>query len=95
MYILTVDLTIAPGHLAAFVPLMLENAGKSRDEPGCRQFDVCRDPTRPESMLLYEVYDDEAAFRAHLQTPHFKAFDHATAAMIAAKQARFYQRLDG
>ena len=25
-------------------------------------------------VLLYEVYDDEAAFEAHLKTPHLAAF---------------------
>lgn len=33
-------------------------------------------------VFLYEIYDDEAAFKAHLQTPHFKSFSAATAVMV-------------
>jgi len=33
-------------------------------------------------VFLYEIYDDEAAFKAHLQMPHYKSFAAATAAMV-------------
>ena len=29
----------------------------------------------PAEVFLYEIYDDESAFAAHLKTPHFLAFD--------------------
>lgn len=36
-----------PERVAAFLPLILENATASRErETGCRQFDDCRDPPR-------------------------------------------------
>ena len=44
-------------------------------------------------MFLYEVYDDRAAFDAHLSTPHFKSFDAATAGMIRSKKVRALTRL--
>jgi (4S)-4-hydroxy-5-phosphonooxypentane-2,3-dione isomerase len=47
------------------------------DEPGCQQFDALTDPEAPDSVVLYEVYDDQAAFDAHLQTPHYAVFDAA------------------
>ena len=44
MYVITVEFEIEAAHLAAFLPLMSQNAEASiRDEPGCRQFDVCQD----------------------------------------------------
>ena len=46
-------------------------------------------------MFLYEVYDDRAAFEAHLSMPHFKAFDAATADMIRSKTVRALTRLRG
>ncbi|MGP3698553.1 putative quinol monooxygenase [Rhodobacter sp. NSM] len=47
-------------------------------EPGCRQFDVAVDrSTTPARVLFYEVYDDRAAFEAHLRTPHLAAFREA------------------
>ncbi|NVO17495.1 MAG: antibiotic biosynthesis monooxygenase [Rhodoplanes sp.] len=95
MYVVLVDFTIRPAHLAAFTPLMIENARMSLEsEPGCRQFDVCRDPAHPELISLYEVYDSPAAFQQHLDSRHFRAFDHAVRDMIAAKQVRTLERLD-
>ncbi|MCC7311072.1 MAG: antibiotic biosynthesis monooxygenase [Sulfuritalea sp.] len=92
MYVITVEFTIPPEHLAAFMPLMLENARISREtEPGCRRFDVCRDPVRPELVFLYELYDDRAAFDAHLAAAHFKVFDGAVKAMVASKAVHAYE----
>ena len=68
-------------------------SASARDEPGCRQFDVCHDPDHPDHVFLYEVYDDRAAFDAHLSTPHFKSFDAATAGMIRSKKVRALTRL--
>jgi quinol monooxygenase YgiN len=95
MYVVTVEFTIRPDRLQAFLPLMVANAKASREkEPGCRQFDVCQDPAKPEVIFLYEVYDDRAAFDAHLATAHFKDFDAAVAAMVAGKAVRTYTRRD-
>ena len=92
MYVITVEFTIHPEHLAVFMPLMLENARVSREtEAGCRRFDVCRDPAQPERVFLYELYDDRAAFDTHLAAAHFKAFDGAVKAMVAGKLVRAYE----
>ena len=94
MYVIIVDFEIDPEQIDDFLPLMCENASASaRDEPGCRQFDVCHDPDQPGHVFLYEVYDDRAAFDAHLSTPHFKSFDAATASMIRSKKVRALTRL--
>jgi quinol monooxygenase YgiN len=93
MYVVIVDFRIKPERLAAFMPLMLENARLSREtEPGCQIFDVCVDPKEKTSVFLYEVYDDRAAFDAHLATAHFKRFDAAVADMVAAKSVRMLER---
>lgn len=89
MYIVTVEFTIHPERMPVFMPLMVDNARASRaQEPGCRQFDVCLDPAAPNIVFLYEVYDDRAAFDAHLATAHFKRFDAAVAPMLASKAVR-------
>ena len=92
MYVIAVDFTIHEQHVAGFMPLMLENARLSRGtEPGCRHFDVCRDPLQAGQIFLYEIYDDRAAFDAHLATAHFKSFDAATKMMVAAKVLYAYE----
>lgn len=85
-YVVTVTFRIVPGQMGAFMPLMRDNAQTSvRDEPECLRFDVCTDTGQPDTVFLYEIYTDRAAFDAHLGTPHFKGFDAAAADMIAHK----------
>ena len=89
MYIVTVEFLIHREAIDAFLPLMRENERLSaQTEAGCRQFDVCVSLERPGSVFLYEVYDDRAAFDAHLASAHFLAFDEATRPMVREKTVR-------
>ena len=90
MFAVCVTIEVEPGQLAAFLPLMHQNAQASlRNEAGCHQFDVCTGgPEDP--VFLYELYTDAAAFDAHLKTAHFLKFDRETAAMIKDKRAVTY-----
>ncbi len=45
-----------------------------RDEPGCHRFDVTAVEGTDDRFVLYEFYDDAAAFEAHKQAPHFAAW---------------------
>ena len=92
MYVVTVEFTIDPAQFEQFLPLMLDNARRScEDELGCRQFDVSVDDTRPAVVYLYELYDDRAAFDAHLASPHFVAFAAATQAMVTDRVIRTWR----
>lgn len=89
MFVLVVEFRIHAEAIAEFDAAIVENARASlATEPGCRQFDVCRDPTDPALFFLYEVYDDEAAFQAHLRTAHFAAMERASAGGVAGKTVR-------
>jgi autoinducer 2-degrading protein len=94
MYVIIVNFEIDPEQIDTFLPLMRENAAAlAREEPGCRQLDVCHDADHPGHVFLYEVYDDRAAFDTHLSMPHFKSFDATTAGMIRSKKVRALTRL--
>jgi (4S)-4-hydroxy-5-phosphonooxypentane-2,3-dione isomerase len=54
-----------------------------RDEPGCVRFDVIQDNSDPNRFYFYEVYKDEAAFKAHQQTPHYPRWREAAAVCLA------------
>ena len=83
MFTIIVTIKLEPGSASAFKPIILENAEASvRDEPGCHQFQVLHDESSPDTIILYEVYDDEAAFEAHKQTPHFAKFDQTGKPMV-------------
>jgi (4S)-4-hydroxy-5-phosphonooxypentane-2,3-dione isomerase len=83
VFAIVVTFKLKPGSAAAFNPVMLENAEASvRDEPGCHQFQVLHDEADPDTIVLYEVYDDDAAFEAHKQTPHFEKFGQEGMPMV-------------
>lgn len=85
--VILVEFELHEGKEPEFRNLVLENAAASlRDEPGCRQFDVLTPEAGPgDRITLYEIYDDAAAFDAHLATPHFATFNEATAPLVATK----------
>ena len=66
-YVIWVEFDIHPEHLAQFTSLVRINAAASlANEPGCRRFDVLLPSPASTTVALYEIYDDEAAFGAHL-----------------------------
>ena len=92
-YVVAVVLVAKPDHRAEFRQEMIANATASRTrEPGCRQFDVCESADGAE-IFLYEVYDDEAAFQAHLATEHYKRFNARTTPWVADKRIVKYGRI--
>ena len=94
-YAVTVTFDIKPGKMEEFMTHILFNARASvRDEPGCRQFDVCTDPTAPDTVFLYELYDDLAAFEAHQTMPHYIATGPKVADLVADKTLRTFQQVD-
>ena len=63
MFVVCVEFEIEPGKKDVFMSAVRTNAEKSfNHEVGCKQFDVCKDIEFTDSVFLYEVYDDEAAF---------------------------------
>jgi quinol monooxygenase YgiN len=89
MLALVVEFRIKPAHIQAFAAAIRANAVASVErEPGCRQFDVCRDAKDPALFFLYELYDDEAAIQAHLQSLHFLEMSAASASWVESKSVR-------
>jgi autoinducer 2-degrading protein len=85
-FAITVDFTLKPGAMAAFRKLMDRNARDSCvHEPGCRRFDVLIPKDGDDRVFLYEIYDDRAAFDAHLKSPHFDVFNRESEAFVLTK----------
>ena len=90
---LVVEFRIKSAYIDAFDAAIRANARASvEQEAGCKQFDVCRDPDDAALFFLYELYDDEAAIQAHLQSPHFLQMNAATASWLDAKVVRKLRR---
>ena len=94
-FVVTVVFRVQPGRRAAFRDAIVANAAASvADEPGCSAFDVCEKADGSE-IFLYEVYDDEPAFKAHLATDHFKRFDALVTPWVVEKRVLTFNRLSG
>jgi quinol monooxygenase YgiN len=95
MYVITVQFVVVSEKVKSFRAAMVENARASRErEPGCQQFDVCVDTSDPTLICLYEVYEDRAAFDAHVASAHFRAFDETTRGWVTRKTVNAYERID-
>ena len=81
-----VDFRLKPGGQAEFRRLIDENARASvRADPGCRRCDVLEPPKEKDRVVLYEIYDDRAAFELHLKSAHFASFNSASAPLVTEK----------
>ena len=94
MFVVCVEFEIIPRHLDNFLPLIRKNAAQSHElEAECWHFDVCQDQKNPNNMFLYEIYDNEAAFKAHKAAPYFHEFNHAIHGMVIRKIVRFLRNI--
>jgi quinol monooxygenase YgiN len=53
-----------------------------RVEPGVLSLYVVYDREHPTHVTVFEIYADEAAYHAHLQTPHFIKYKETVKDMI-------------
>jgi quinol monooxygenase YgiN len=92
MYVVVVFFEVGRERVAAFRKAALLDAKCSVErERGCRTFDVSQDPLEPSSFFFYEVYDDKAAFDAHLETQHFAEFNATSEPLVVSKRVLTYE----
>jgi quinol monooxygenase YgiN len=95
-FVIIAEFEVKPDKLEQFLELARTDASHSVErEPGCRQFDVTLDREQPNRVVLYEIYDDEAAFDAHLQTTHLAGFRAGIESLIVSRQVRRLTRIHG
>lgn len=93
-FVLAVGLVVKPDQVDRFMSMVLDNAKAAREtEPGCRQFDVLVDPKDRTRVMLYEVYEDEAAFQSHQQTPHFKRYIAEAIPLLQSRDRFVFRRV--
>lgn len=93
-FVVIAEFQVKPGKLAAFLDAARDDAKHSvADEPGCRQFDVICPQGSDDTVVFFEVYDNRAAFDAHLETPHLGRFREAFPPLIVEERpVRFSER---
>ena len=71
MFHVVVRIEVKAEKLESFLELVNVDAVGTRKEPGNVRFDVLKHLDNPPRFSFYEVYKDEAAFKAHQQTEHY------------------------
>lgn len=66
---LIAELTALDGSEAQVAAILAEYAEHVRAEPGNREFRCYQVENKPSRFIVYEIYDNEAAFEAHLSAP--------------------------
>lgn len=96
VFVIIAEFEVKPDKLEQFLELAKTDARQSvAAEPGCHQFDVTLDREQPNRVVLYEVYENEPAFDAHLQTPHLEAFRAGIENLVVSRQVRRLARVHG
>src|SRR5580698_845882 len=73
LYVVThVDLT--PNHIVDATSLLLNFAADSRKEKGAVRFELFQEPARKNHITIVSVWENQAAFDAHLEADHTKQF---------------------
>jgi len=77
------ELEIDPAQLDAYLALLREEIDASvRLEPGVLTLNAVALKDSPDQIRLMEIYADQAAYDAHLKSPHFARYKTATATMV-------------
>ena len=85
--VLLVDLTINSGHMDAFLARAREHrTNVLGNEPGCKGFELLVPAEGSDTVILYEVYADQAAMDHHMQTPYMKEYMADTGPMVADRK---------
>ena len=91
-FVLVVNISIKPENVAAFMSEITANALAARKETGCKQFEVLVDPQDKTKLMLFEVYDSEAAFQQHQGTAAFKHYLEKAVPLLASRERHIYSR---
>ena len=76
------DFTTKPGAFDEFYALMVKHATASREEAGNLRFDVVVPLKSENRLLIYEMYEDQAALDAHAGTDRIKAHRENTKELV-------------
>jgi autoinducer 2-degrading protein len=83
MYVTIVYIHVKPERVADFLESIQPNHEGAVKEPGNRRFDILQSADDPTRFVAYEAYTDEAAAKAHRETPHYLAWRDKVADWMA------------
>jgi quinol monooxygenase YgiN len=88
-YVRIAEIEVDPARLEAYQAALREEIDAAvRLEPGVLALHAVADKDNPAHVTVFEIYADEAAYQAHLATPHFAKYKAATQNMVASLRLR-------
>ena len=95
MYVVLARWRIAEGRIERVLDFAREMERHSRQEAGCRAYVVNQSLDDSAVVVLYEQYDDEAAFQAHLASEHFQRIvPNQIVPFLAERSREVFRTLD-
>ena len=77
------EIEVHPEHLEAYLAAAKTVGAESvAKEPGVVCIFPMQKKEQPTQIRIVEIYRDEAAYKAHLETPHFKVYKTGTLHMV-------------
>ena len=73
---------VLPGHEEALRAMVADLTRAVRAEPGCLRFVAYTRAGAQHCYHVDEIYADDAAFAAHIESPHARAFNAAIRDMV-------------
>ncbi len=81
------ELVIDPAQLEGYTAAVKEEMETSvRIEPGVLSIYAVAEKDAPTKLTFFEIYADEAAYRAHIASPHFRKYFETTKDMITSRR---------
>src|SRR5437879_2839684 len=88
-YVRFAEIEIDPGQLEPYRAAVKEQIDAAvRLEPGVLALYCVADRENPARVFVLEMYADVQAYRAHLETAHFKQYKERTQTMVRSLQLR-------
>src|SRR4051794_13462562 len=82
-YVRIAELEIDPAQLEAYKAAVKKEIEASVCvEPGVLAIYAVAEKDNPSRLRFFEMYADEAAYRSHIESAHFRKYANATKAMI-------------
>lgn len=95
MFVVAVFYEAKAGYADQLRSALVAQAAQARaNERGCQHYDVSQDPVDAASFLVYEVFDSDAAFKAHVEMQHHVSFAAEIEPWVSSKRVLTYHRLD-
>ena len=81
------ELLSTPNNKSLLKRLGRENILSTKIEPGTQAIFFASAKSKPELFYVLEFYKDEAAYKKHISSAHFKKFASVSAEILASKKA--------